>query len=173
MYISVQQCEQCVCVFTNKYTEGQAQKVLLWGEWTQRFGDHYLNMDDFGCLPLKDIYKTNIHYFVHFIFIKWKPYATNPFEKLGGSSRVKGTGWGPALCSQLPPPHFPSLASVATAPELEPVNEGNVTSVTPAPVFPINNPSLQIACVLDLWAWILYGGTNATTETTSDVPDTL
>lgn len=102
MYVSVQQCEKCVCVFTNKYTKGQVQKVLLWGGWAQRFGDRYLNADDLGCLPLKYIYKTNIHYFVHFLFIKWKPYATNPFEKLEGNSRVKGTGGGSALLSAAP-----------------------------------------------------------------------
>ena len=59
--------------------------------------------DDLGCLHLKDINETNRHYFVHFILIKWKPYATNPFEKLEGSSRIKGTGWSPTLCSYLLP----------------------------------------------------------------------
>jgi len=44
------------------------------------------------------------------------------FEKLEGSSRVKGMGWWPVLRSQLLP-YFPGLASGGTVPELEHINE--------------------------------------------------
>lgn len=82
------------------------RKFYWWGEWAQRFGDHYLNTNDLGCLHLKGIYKTNIRYFVHFILMRWKPYATNPFERIEGSSRIKGTEQRPSLSAALP---FPRL----------------------------------------------------------------
>lgn len=80
----------CACLWINML-RGPLREFYWWGEWAQRLRP-LPTQERFGMSPnfSKDFYTTNIHYFVYFIFIKWKLYATNTFERLGESSRITG-----------------------------------------------------------------------------------
>lgn len=77
-----------VCTFISKYAEGHVQDVLLMRWMSTKVWRPPPTWGWFRLSPniLKDFYTTNIHYFVHFICIKWKLYATNTFERLEGRS---------------------------------------------------------------------------------------
>lgn len=100
-----------MCVSVNKYAEGHAQEVLLMPWMSTEVWRPLSTQGWFGVSPniLKDLFTTNIHYFVQFIFVKWKLCATNTFERLEGNCRIVGVNTvGMATLSFFPGPrsHF-------------------------------------------------------------------